>query len=599
MQAYITGAARLTMRPAPDPAGTIRVMRRFRVGLAQINPTVGDFEGNVARIRAGLGQARDLGCRLVAFPELAITGYPPEDLLFKSAFIEANLRALQDVTRATTGLTAVVGFVDKRDDIFNAAAVLHDGAVAGIYHKQYLPNYGVFDEDRYFQAGQAAPIFTAGETTFGVNVCEDIWYPTGPTTRQALAGAELVVSINASPYHAGKGQQRERLIATRAADDLVCLAFVNTIGGQDELVFDGGSLIVNERGEVVARGGQFVEDFVVADLDLDAVFHARLHDSRRRKEKRSAEEVPHVRLPALDAAGVPPPLPPRTVISLPPVAEVYEALVLGTRDYVRKIGFKHVVIGLSGGIDSALVAAIAVEALGRENVTGVTMPSPYSSSGTRGDARRLARNLGIDFFTLPITPTFTSFKKTLAAPFKGMKEDVAEENIQARIRGTLLMALSNKFGWLVLTTGNKSEIAVGYSTLYGDMAGGFAVIKDVPKTLVYEISRHVNARAGRAVIPASIFERAPSAELRPDQTDQDTLPPYPELDAILQAYVEEDRGVAELVARGFPEDTVRRVIGMVDTNEYKRRQGPIGVKITPRAFGRDWRLPIVNRFRER
>ena len=573
-------------------------MRRFRVALAQINPTVGDLEGNVTRIRAGLEQARALGCRLVAFPELAVTGYPPEDLLFKSAFIEANLRALADLARASAGLTAVVGFVDKRDDIFNAAAVLHDGAVAGVYHKQYLPNYGVFDENRYFQAGTEAPVFTLGETTFAVNICEDIWYPTGPTTRQALAGAELVVTINASPYHAGKGHQRERMIATRAADDVVCLAFVNMVGGQDELVFDGGSLIVNERGEPVARGRQFAEDFVVADLDLDAVFHARLHDSRRRKEKQGAVEASRLVLPPLVEVTAPA-LPSHDVVPLAAVDEVYEALVLGTRDYVRKNGFKHVVIGLSGGIDSSLVAAVAVEALGRENVTGVTMPSPYSSSGTRHDAKRLATNLGIDFLTLPITPVFKAFKKTLAEPFKGLKEDVAEENIQARIRGTLLMALSNKFGWLVLTTGNKSEIAVGYSTLYGDMAGGFAVIKDVPKTLVYEVSRHVNERAGRAVIPQSVFDRAPSAELRPDQTDQDTLPPYPELDAILQAYVEEDRGVSDLVGRGFAEETVRRVIRMVDVNEYKRRQGPIGVKITPRAFGRDWRLPIVNRFRER
>jgi NAD+ synthase (glutamine-hydrolysing) len=576
-------------------------MRRVRIALAQINATVGDLQGNVARIRAGLDQARALGADLVAFPELAITGYPPEDLLFKSAFIEANLRALAEVARAAAGLTAVVGFVDKRDDIFNAAAVLHEGGVAGVYHKQYLPNYGVFDENRYFQAGTEAPVYALGDTWFAVNICEDVWYPTGPTTRQALAGAELVVTINASPYHAGKGHQRERMIATRAADDVACLAFVNMVGGQDELVFDGGSLIVNERGEPVARGRQFTEDFVVADVDLDAVFHARLHDSRRRKEKLRAagESPPAVTLTPRTPSAVPPPLPPRLVEPLGRVEEVYQALVLGTRDYVRKNGFTHVVIGLSGGIDSSLVAAVAVDALGQENVTGVTMPSPYSSSGTRADARRLARNLGIDFLTLPITPVFKRFKATLAGPFKGLKEDVAEENIQARIRGTLLMALSNKFGWLVLTTGNKSEIAVGYSTLYGDMAGGFAVVKDVPKTLVYEIARHVNERAGRALIPASVFERAPSAELRPDQTDQDTLPPYPELDAILQAYVEEDRGVADIVARGFAEETVRRVVRMVDANEYKRRQGPIGVKITPRAFGRDWRLPIVNRFRER
>ncbi len=576
-------------------------MRRFRVGLAQMNATVGDFDGNVRKIVDAIEGARALGCNLVAFPELALTGYPPEDLLFKPAFIEANLRALDEVARATRGLTAVVGFVDKRDDIFNAAAVLHDGTRAGVYHKQYLPNYGVFDENRYFQAGTAAPVFAAGETTFAVNICEDIWYPTGPGTRQALAGAELVVTINASPYHAGKAHFREKMVATRAADDLVCLAFVNLVGGQDELVFDGASLIVNERGELVARGRQFHEDFVVADLDLEAVFRARLHDSRRRKEKLRAEgTTARVVLGALPApASAPPPLPARAVAPLERVEEVYRALVLGTRDYVRKNGFTHVLIGLSGGIDSSLVAAVAVEALGKENVTGVTMPSPYTSGGTRRDSERIAGNLGIEFLSIPITPVFTAYKRALATVFKGLKEDVAEENLQARIRGNLLMALSNKFGWLVLTTGNKSEYSVGYTTLYGDMAGGFAVIKDVPKMLVYEVARRVNELAGRELIPATVFERAPSAELRPDQTDQDTLPPYAELDPILEGYVEEDRGVKDLVARGHGEDTVRRVVAMVDRNEYKRRQAPIGVKITPRAFGRDWRLPIVNRFRER
>jgi NAD+ synthase (glutamine-hydrolysing) len=575
-------------------------MRLFRVGLGQINPTVGDLEGNVAMILAAFARGRELGCDLVALPELAITGYPPEDLLFKPAFIEANLRARDDVAKATRGLTAVVGFVDKQGDIYNAAAVMHEGAVAGVYHKQFLPNYGVFDENRYFQAGTEASVFTLGDTTFAVNVCEDIWYPGGPTTAQALAGAELIVTINGSPFHAGKAQARERMVATRAADDVVCLAFLNMVGGQDELVFDGGSVILNERGEVVARGRAFVEDFVVADLDLDAVFRARLRDPRRRKEAQGrAERTPRVALTPSPARTAREPVTAMVASPLARVEEVYEALVLGTRDYGRKNGFKRVVIGLSGGIDSSLVAAIAVEALGRENVSGVTMPSPYSSTGTRRDARVLAKNLGIEFLTLPITPTVRAYARTLARPFKGLKSDATEENLQARIRGNLLMALSNKFGWLVLTTGNKSEIGVGYSTLYGDMAGGFAVIKDVPKTLVYEVSRHANARAGRAVIPESVFERAPSAELRPDQRDQDTLPPYPELDAILEAYVEEDRGAGEIVALGHDPDTVRKVIGMVDRNEYKRRQGPIGVKITPRAFGRDWRLPIVNRFRER
>ena len=573
-------------------------MKRLRVGLAQVNPTVGDLEGNVRLILEWMEKARHLGCDVVAFPELALTGYPPEDLLFKPAFIEANLKALDEVAKASRGLTAVVGFVDKRDDIFNAAAVLHDGRLAGVYHKQYLPNYGVFDENRYFQAGAEAPVFAVGETLIAANICEDIWYPTGPTTAQALAGAEVVITINGSPYHAGKGHFREKMLATRAADDLVCLAFVNMVGGQDELVFDGQSFVFNEKGECVARGKVFEEDLVVADLDLDAVFRARLHDSRRRKEKlRLPDRVPRIELQPLKRSPKPP-LPAREVERLEPVEEIYKALVVGTRDYVRKNGFRRVVIGLSGGIDSSLVAAIACDALGAENVAGVTMPSPYSSKGTRGDAKRLAKNLGIEFLTLPITPVFKAFKRALARPFKGLKEDVTEENIQARIRGTLLMALSNKFGWLVLTTGNKSEIGVGYCTLYGDMAGGFAVMKDVPKTMVYKLARHVNERAGRAVIPESVLERSPSAELRPGQTDQDTLPPYPVLDAILEAYVEGDKSLKEIAALGFDTATVRKVVGMVDKNEYKRRQGPIGIKITPRAFGKDWRLPIVNRFRE-
>src|SRR5437870_4634218 len=473
-------------------------MRRLRVGLAQVNPTVGDIDGNTSRVLEWLARARGLGCDLVAFPELIVTGYPPEDLLFKSAFIEANLRALAHIARATTGLTAVVGFVDKRDDIFNAAAVLHDGAVAG----------------------------------------------------------------------------------------------------QDELVFDGQSFLFNARGECIARGRAFEEDLVVADIDRDAAFRARLHDARRRKEKLRAGAAPvKVMLPPLPALAKPP-LPPREVTVLEPEEEILQALVVGTRDYVRKNGFQRVVIGLSGGIDSALVAAIAVRALGAENVSGVSMPSPFSSAGTRADARRVARNLGIEFLQLPITAVLRAYKRGLAGPFKGLREDVTEENLQARIRGNLLMALSNKFGWLVLTTGNKSEIGVGYTTLYGDMAGGFAVIKDVPKTLVYRLARHVNRHAGRDLIPESVFTRAPSAELRPNQTDQDTLPPYPLLDAILEAYVEQDKSVADIVALGFDPETVRRVVRMVDANEYKRRQGPIGVKITPRAFGRDWRLPIVNRFRQ-
>ena len=573
-------------------------MRRVRVGLAQVNPTVGAIEANARLVVDWMGRARSAGCDLVAFPELTLTGYPPEDLLFKPAFIEANLRALADVIKQSKGLTAVLGYVDKRDDIFNAAAVLHDGTHAGTYHKQYLPNYGVFDENRYFQSGTESPIFLVGDVAMAANICEDIWYPTGPTTRQALAGAELIVTINASPYHVGKAQFREKMLATRASDDLVCLAFVNTVGGQDELVFDGHSFVFNEKGECIARGRAFEEDLVIADIDLDQVFRARLHDSRRRKEKLQADgSTRRISLPAL------PPrekarLPVHEVEALEPVEEIYRALVLGTRDYVTKNGFKHVVIGLSGGIDSSIVAAIAVDALGAANVTGVTMPSPFSSPGTRNDAARLAKNLGIDLLRVPITSVLKAYKRVLAGAFKGLKEDVTEENLQARIRGNYLMAVSNKFGWLVLNTGNKSEIAVGYTTLYGDMAGGFAVIKDCPKTLVYKLSEHANVRAGREIIPKSVFTRPPSAELRPGQTDQDSLPPYEVLDAILECYVEGDMGVADIVARGFDAATVKRVIAMVDRNEYKRRQGAIGIKITPRAFGKDWRLPIVNKFRE-
>jgi len=569
-----------------------------RVGLAQVNPTVGAIEANARLVIEWMGRARAAGCDLVAFPELTLTGYPPEDLLFKPAFIEANLRALADVTKESRGLTAVLGYVDKRDDIFNAAAVLHDGAHAGTYHKQYLPNYGVFDENRYFQSGTESPIFAAGDVTLAANICEDIWYPTGPTTRQALAGAELIVTINASPYHAGKAQFREKMLATRASDDVVCLAFVNMVGGQDELIFDGHSFVFNEKGECLARGKAFEEDLVIADVDLDQVFRARLLDSRRRKEKLQADQsTRRISLPALPAKDKPK-LPVHEVEALEPLEEIYRALVLGTRDYVTKNGFAHVVIGLSGGIDSSIVAAVAVEALGAANVSGVTMPSPYSSAGTRRDAVKLAKNLGIDLLRVPITGVLTAYKRVLAAAFKGLKEDVTEENLQARIRGNYLMALSNKFGWLVLNTGNKSEIAVGYTTLYGDMAGGFAVIKDCPKTLVYKLSEHANARAGREIIPRAVFTRPPSAELRPGQKDQDSLPPYEELDAILECYVEGDQGVADIVARGFDVATVKRVVAMVDRNEYKRRQGAIGIKITPRAFGKDWRLPIVNKFRE-
>ncbi|MFQ6015711.1 MAG: NAD+ synthase [Anaerolineae bacterium] len=581
-------------------------MGTMRIALAQINTTVGDLGGNKRKILRYLDEARGIGADLVVFPELAIPGYPPEDLLLKPEFIEANLACLQEIVPATRGFTAVVGFADSVGDIYNAAAVIHDGVLAGVYHKHYLPNYGVFDEDRYFQAGQTYPVFALGGTILGVSVCEDIWYPAGPPEIQALAGgAELLVNISASPYHAGKGRFRERMLGTRAADNVAIVAFCNLVGGQDELVFDGNSVIFDERGELMARGRQFEEDLVVTDLNVEGVFRQRLHDPRRRKEVLAVAEegVRRVELPGpvlADRPGVEstmekPRLPKREVRRLGPVEEIYHALMLGTRDYVHKNGFEKVVIGLSGGIDSSLTATIAADALGAENVTGVAMPSLYSSEESLEDAQQLAENLHIGFMVIPITETFHGYLKMLSEPFAGREADVTEENIQARIRGNILMALSNKFGWLVLSTGNKSEMSVGYATLYGDMAGGFAVIKDVPKTLVYDLARYRNAR--HAVIPQRVLEKAPSAELRPDQKDTDSLPPYEVLDPVLRAYVEEDRSLAEIAAMGFDKGLIQEVINMVDRNEYKRRQAPPGVKITARAFGKDRRLPITNRFR--
>jgi NAD+ synthase (glutamine-hydrolysing) len=568
----------------------------LRIALAQINVTVGDLAGNVERIVDCLQMAQAVGADLVAFPELAVTGYPPEDLLLKPSFVGANRAALEEIAPATQGLTAVLGFADMEGDVYNAAAVLHDGALAGVYRKQYLPTYGVFDEDRTFRAGAANPVFVLGDVVVGVSVCEDIWYPEGPPQVQARGGAQLLVNLSSSPYHAGKAASRERMLATRAADNVAVVAFCNLVGGQDELVFDGGSVIFDELGEVVARGAQFEEDFVVADVDVGSVLRQRLHDPRRRKE--SPADVTRVTLPRLAGRGPQPELlGPSVVEPLPRAEEVYGALVLGTRDYVRKNGFQQVVIGLSGGVDSSIVACVAADALGPENVTGVAMPSRYSAAYSETDAARLAQNLGIGFMVIPIEQVFRAYLDTLAEPFAGQEPGVAEENLQSRARGNLLMALSNKFGWLVLTTGNKSEMSMGYATLYGDMAGGFAVIKDVPKTLVYELARWRNAQGDGPVIPERVLTRPPSAELRPDQKDTDSLPPYEVLDPILEAYVEEDRSLAEIVALGFDESLVRGVIHMVDRNEYKRRQAPPGVKITHRAFGKDRRLPITNRFR--
>jgi len=580
--------------------GAEKPVRVLRVGLAQINPTVGDLEGNVAKILACTERGRELGVDLLCFPELAITGYPPEDLLLRQRFIDDNLRALEKVTAASSGLALVVGFVDQDDDIFNAAAVVHDGRLAGVYHKQYLPNYGVFDENRYFQAGSESPVFRVAGVGVGLSISEDIWYPGEPARREAFGGAEVIVTITASPFHAGKRLFRERMLSIRASDNAVFLCYLNPVGGQDELVFDGGSMVFNPRGELVARCRQFEEELLVWDLNLEEARQTRLHDPRRRKDKLAAAAsgpAPVIEVSRERAAGARPPLPPSQNTPLEPVAEVYAALVLGTGDYVRKNGFQKVLVGLSGGIDSSLVAAIAADALGAENVVGVSMPSRYSSEGSRADAAALAGNLGLRLISIPIEEAFTASLQVLTEPFAGTEEGVAEENLQARIRGNILMALSNKFGWLVLTTGNKSEMATGYATLYGDMAGGFAVLKDVPKTLVYELAAYRNRCGSAPVIPQSVIDKPPSAELRPGQLDVDSLPPYEVLDPILQAYVEDDRSLEEIVGRGFDQATVRRVMSMVDRNEYKRRQAPPGVKITPRAFGRDRRLPIANRYR--
>ena len=577
-------------------------MRPLRIALAQINPTVGDFEGNVSKIINYIEGSVKAGAQLVVFPELAITGYPPEDLLLKTHFIEDNLEALRKVQKKVKDIIAVVGFVDRTDDIYNAAAIIYNKKLVGTCHKMYLPNYGVFDELRYFQAGRRCAVYRIGDVCFGVNICEDIWYPEGPARMQALAGAEVIININASPYRIGKNKFRENMLSTRASDSIAIVVYLNTIGGQDELVFDGDSLILDENGNVGARGKPFKEDLVIADLDLDPVRMKRLHAPRRRQEvvKLEKDAVEEIVIPVeekLDKERTLPLLPSVGYKALEPMEEVYEALVLGTSEYVRKNGFKGVVIGQSGGIDSSLVSTIAADAVGRENVTGLFMPSPYTSKESKEDVFSLANNLGIEVVEVPIHSIFKSYLDALKEIFRGLPENVTEENIQARIRGNILMAFSNKFGRLVLTTGNKSEMSVGYATLYGDMAGGFAVIKDVSKTMVYELCRWKNKREGRVVIPERVIRKEPSAELKPNQKDTDTLPPYSLLDPVLRAYIEDDKGVDEILSLGCEAESVKKIIRMVDTSEYKRRQAPPGIKITQRAFGRDRRFPITNKYR--
>jgi len=582
--------------------------------MAQINPTVGDIVGNTGLIQTWIKEARRAKADLVAFPELAITGYPPEDLLFKPRFIEDTHRALKVVAAEARGLVVVVGYVGQggtavsvsdaplfplsgRHELYNEAAVLSDRRILATYRKWHLPNYGVFDESRYFHPGSRLPLLVLNGVTIGVNICEDIWFSDGPTRAQAAAGAEVIVNINASPFHVGKGRMREQVLATRARENRVIVTYTNTVGGQDELVFDGCSMIVDQAGEIVGRGKAFEQDLIVADLDVAAVGRVRLAQGRKKPlPPRVAALIDRVdvRLPARKPQSV---VVPDLEPPLGRLDEAYRALTLGVQDYVRKNGFKRVVIGLSGGVDSAITAVIAVDALGAENVLGVFMPSPYTSRASREDVADLASRLQIQVDTLSITATFKSYLRALSRSFKGRRPDTTEENLQARIRGNLLMAYSNKFGHLVLTTGNKSEMSVGYATLYGDMAGGFAVIKDVPKTMVYELSYMRNQVGPAPVIPKRVLERAPTAELRPDQKDEDSLPPYVILDPILKAYVEEDRALEDIAAMGFDRETVARVIALVDRSEYKRRQAPLGIKITHRAFGKDRRMPITNGYR--
>jgi NAD+ synthase (glutamine-hydrolysing) len=570
----------------------------MRLALAQIDSVVGDLEGNRDRILTWLEQAREAGAELVLFPELAITGYPPEDLLLRPGFIQAAERTLGEVASATEGLVALVGTPHYDGDLFNACGVCSAGEVKAMYRKRFLPNYGVFDEDRYFAPGRDLVLLRLGETLVGVTICEDMWQPGPPATDLALAGAHLLVNVSASPFHVGKDREREEMFAARARDNSAFVALCNMVGGQDELVFDGHSVVLDDEGSVIARAPGFEEALLVVDVDPTAAIGRRLRDVRRRALARELEDAPAPTLVPLETAPVDAP---HAAGGIAPLVDDLEqmrlALELGLRAYVDKNGFRDVVVGLSGGIDSALTAALAAEALGQERVHCVSMPSQFSSSATREDARRLAESIGADFREIAIDDVVGGFEAALEPSFTGSARDLTEENVQARARGTLLMALSNKFGWLVLATGNKSELSVGYATLYGDMAGGFALLKDMYKTDVWRLSRRLNERAGRELIPASIIDRPPTAELRPDQLDEDSLPAYPALDPVLEAYVEHDRSREELLADGFDRDAVERAIGLIDRAEYKRRQAPPGVKLRPKAFGRDRRTPITNRWR--
>jgi NH(3)-dependent NAD(+) synthetase (EC 6.3.1.5) len=572
-------------------------MKKIRLALAQINPVVGDFEYNYNKILEFIEKAKKLEADIVAFPELALTGYPPEDLILKPSFIEKNLYYLEKLKENIDNIIAVVGFIDKQEDVFNAAAVIYNKEIVGVYHKQFLPNYGVFDENRYFQKGDGLLLLSIDNYKVGVSICEDIWYPENPVNDYAILGAEVVININASPYSQGKVKRREEMLKVRSRDNLISIAYVNMVGGQDELVFDGNSLILDTQGEILAKAESFEEELLLADIDLDEIFRLQLKDNRL-KNLRHIKKPINVKEVRLDykIKNKNNQISQKIALDKKEIEDTYKALVVGLRDYINKNGFKKVVIGLSGGIDSSLTACIAVDALGKENVKGVLMPSRYTSKESIEDALELAKNLDIETFTIPIKNIFDKYLEEFQEIFKGLKPDTTEENLQARIRGNILMALSNKFGWIVIATGNKSEMSVGYSTLYGDMVGGFAVLKDVLKTKVYELSYYRNSIS--KVIPDRVLTKPPSAELRPNQTDEAELLPYPILDQIIQFYVEQDLTVEEIVKLGFEEKDVKKIINLIDKNEYKRRQAPIGIKITERAFGKDRRMPITNRYKE-
>ena len=564
----------------------------LRIAMAQINSSVGDFEGNKRKIIDCIDQAKSIKADIIAFPELAITGYPPQDLLFNTKFIETNLEVLDGIVTESNNITAIIGFVDKdqNDNIYNSAAIISDKTLQGVYHKIHLPNYGVFDEKRYFSKGSKTKLIVLGKTKIGVSICEDIWHPNGPILEQALQGAQLSININGSPYHAGKKKIREDLLKSHSINHQLFVGYINMVGGQDELVFDGNSMLLNPNGEIIAQANQFEEDLVFTDLKID--------ESKLDCEKPLVTQ--HVINESIqlsdDLTQNKPVLKRNFPVQYDQMGEIYAALVLGTKDYVHKCGFKKVIVALSGGIDSSLVTTIAVDALGIQNVTAVSLPSKYSSQSSIDDAELLSRNLGITLHTIPINSSVNVFDKTLESYLENIEDDLTNQNVQSRIRGLIMMALSNNSGALVLTTGNKSEMAVGYATIYGDMAGGYAVIKDVPKTLVYKLASYRNS-INEPLIPSSVLLKAPSAELKPNQKDQDYLPEYDVLDEILKEYIENENSPEEISEKGFPLELVEKIIKMVDQSEYKRQQAAPGIKITSKNFGRDRRMPISNRFR--